>query len=65
MQNFIVLGIVPGTHIQLTFSLWLTIVASLCGALILVRLLMMLHLRNYLISRKIAGVIDNCDLVIA
>lgn len=29
MQNFIVLGLVPGTHLQITFFIWLIGAASL------------------------------------
>jgi hypothetical protein len=29
MQNFIVLGLVPGTHIQINFIIWLGLVLSL------------------------------------
>ncbi|TAH35395.1 hypothetical protein EYC59_02350 [Candidatus Saccharibacteria bacterium] len=42
MQNFIVLGLVPGTHIQLTFTFWLVVsalfITILFGVFILARL---------------------------
>jgi hypothetical protein len=28
MQNFIVLGIIPGTNIQVNFGMWLCVIAS-------------------------------------
>lgn len=31
MQNLLVLGIVPGTNIQITFTVWLNAIAILCG----------------------------------
>ncbi len=31
MQNFIVLGLVPGTHIQLTFTFWLIVSSIVIG----------------------------------
>jgi hypothetical protein len=35
MDKFFVLGIVPGTNIQITFQLWLQIVAVFLGYIIL------------------------------
>ena len=35
MDKFFVLGIVPGTNIQITFQLWLQIVAVFLGYLII------------------------------
>jgi hypothetical protein len=35
MYTFLILGLVPGTHIQITFQLWLQVVASMLGFLIL------------------------------
>ena len=29
MSEFIVLGLIPGTHVQVTFSLWVIVVSSL------------------------------------
>lgn len=36
MSEFIVLGLIPGTHTQITFAIWL-IVASLVAATIILR----------------------------
>ena len=35
MQNLLVLGLVPGTDFQITFTLWLNAIASLCGLLLM------------------------------
>lgn len=38
MNNFLVLGIIPGTNIQISFEVWLTTAAVLaCGAVYAVR----------------------------
>lgn len=39
MQNFIVLGQVPGTQIQLTFTFWVVVSVCLLGAVTTVYLL--------------------------
>lgn len=36
MSEFIVLGLIPGTHAQITFAIWL-IVASLIAATVILR----------------------------
>jgi hypothetical protein len=30
VQNFIVLGYIPGTHVQITFYTWLVVFATFC-----------------------------------
>lgn len=64
MQNFIVLGLVPGTQIQLTFIFWLGIAAAFFS------LLMLVHvwgkrdeLRQKRAVRQIARTINSIDLV--
>lgn len=39
MQNFIVLGLVPGTQIQLTFTFWMIVSALFVGLLMAVFIL--------------------------
>jgi hypothetical protein len=34
MYDFIFLGLIPGTHIQVTFSLWLCIAGAIACALV-------------------------------
>jgi hypothetical protein len=34
MSEFIVLGLIPGTHIQITFVLWIIFVSVLSGTLL-------------------------------
>lgn len=43
MYSFIVLGIIPGTDIQITFNIWLLATASLAIALCVRRLLRQRH----------------------
>lgn len=35
MQNFIVLGLVPGTNFQITFAYWLNVILAIVGLLAL------------------------------
>ncbi len=64
MQNFIVLGIIPGTNYQTTFSFWLTVTISFVAILYIPRYAAMFrHLRTYLAARKIARTIDHFDLI--
>jgi|GEM_PF-3532427 len=37
MYEFIFLGLIPGTHIQLTFSVWLAFAAVIGGVLLIHR----------------------------
>lgn len=50
MHELIVLGLVPGTHIQITFFLWVLLVASVVAGT-LIRIGHRTHLfRNWLIA---------------
>ncbi|HEX3568891.1 MAG TPA: hypothetical protein VHT70_04435 [Candidatus Saccharimonadales bacterium] len=50
MANFFVLGLVPGTNLQITFYLWLLGASGLC-LLIIVRMMQRTHLlRNWIIA---------------
>jgi hypothetical protein len=59
MQNFIVLGVVPGTTIQLTFNFWLGVSIALLS-LPLLRAMWRLRgaLRELLVAIAIARAID-------
>ena len=64
MQNFIVLGIVPGTNYQITFSFWLEVVLLLCMVINIPRII---HFgryvwRTYMLYR-IARTISHLDLI--
>jgi hypothetical protein len=64
MQNFIVLGIIPGTNIQTNFGFWIGMAAVF--GLLLTRyrwVTIGARARNYLLLRKIARTIDRFDLV--
>jgi len=64
MQNFIVLGIIPGTHIQTTLNFWIVVAIILSMASCLPRLATLVKaLRRYLVIRRIARTIDHFDLV--
>lgn len=64
MQNFIVLGIVPGTNIQTTFMFWLGVVAVFCALLSIPTVLHFASIvRTHLVARKIARIIDRFDLI--
>jgi len=59
MQNFIVLGIVPGTNLQLTFDFWLyTAVVLLIVPLMASLWRRRSSLRNYLAALLIARTIN-------
>jgi len=52
VYNFIVLGYVPGTHIQITFALWLRI-AEVLAVLVILYSIHHAHLiRNWLIAKS-------------
>ena len=40
MWNFLVLGIIPGTHIQINFKLWLVVLAGSLLVFVLLRMLL-------------------------
>ncbi len=53
MSEFIVLGLVPGTQIQITFALWIIVVSGLL-VVTLARLAHRTHLlRNWIITIQI------------
>jgi hypothetical protein len=62
MQAFIVLGIIPGTHIQTTLNFWI-MVSLLFGILVLRRALVMARNMAYyeVRVRKIAYTIRHCE----
>lgn len=63
MQSFFVLGLIPGTHIQITFLGWLYVVAVVANAVAILRLAHYRHkLRAYLACRRIAHLIDSYRL---
>ena len=64
MQDFIVLGLIPGTNFQITFIFWLWLIAGLTSALALVRLLPahLTQLRTYLLARKVSRLIKRYQL---
>lgn len=59
MQNFIVLGIVPGTNLQITFTFWLFAAAALM-ALLVARYAwrQRKHVRVYLVAIQLSRFID-------
>lgn len=64
MQDFIVLGLIPGTNYQITFIFWLWLMAGLIGLVVLVYYLpaRLTHLRTYLLARKVARLINHYQL---
>lgn len=63
MQSFLVLGLVPGTNIQINFALWVGFIVSLLSLFWLVRLAPKRHaIRAYFIARKVARLIDRYQL---
>lgn len=64
MQNFIVLGLVPGTNIQITLNLWLGVTAGVLFLLVTPRLILAIDtVRRYFVMRKIARTINRFDLI--
>ncbi len=55
MQNFIVLGYVPGTHIQINFTGWLIVFCSLVLSMLIIR--SRWALRTWLMAWLVARVI--------
>jgi hypothetical protein len=54
MQNFIVLGLIPGTDIQITFAMWLIIALGLVVLFLLAILWLRLRFQKWLrISNKL------------
>jgi|GEM_PF-435051 len=50
MQELLVLGIIPGTNLQITFGLWLVTVNGLAGIFASIALVRRKVLRNLLIA---------------
>ncbi len=64
MQGFIVLGLVPGTNIQLTFNFWLSIaVLALCLPFLAAAWRRRKQVMVYLAARRIAQVIDQYQVL--
>lgn len=63
MQSFFVLGLIPGTHIQITFLGWLYIVTVVANIVAVLRFARYRHaVRAYLACRRIAHLIDRYQL---
>lgn len=64
MQNFIVLGIIPGTNIQTNLNFWLLVAVGLVGFILRLHILAGLErLQRYLVIRRIARTINHLDLI--
>ncbi len=64
MQNFFVLGLVPGTTIQITFTVWLTTVLLLASAPFLTYAWRhRAQAYNYMIAAEFARFIDRSQLL--
>lgn len=64
MQNFIVLGIIPGTSIQINLNFWIGAFVLFLIALSSSRLYSLLAtIKQYFIIRRIAYAIDHLDIV--
>ena len=64
MQSFIVLGIIPGTQVQLNFTFWISVSIGFFTFLLLSSLWSKRQaFRIRLISHQIARAIDNFELI--
>jgi uncharacterized protein (DUF983 family) len=54
MYDFIVLGLVPGTHLQITFQFWLQFASILCILTVIWKLHRLHVFRNSLITLAFA-----------
>lgn len=64
MQNFIVLGIVPGTNFQTTFTFWMAIAVALFALYNIPRLIRVVQrLRRAFAAYRIAHTINQFDLI--
>jgi len=64
MQNFIVLGIIPGTNYQTSLNFWVGVTLCLLAILSTRRLLALArHIHTYLLARRLARFINHFDLV--
>ena len=62
MQSFIVLGIIPGTHIQTTLNFWIAVYVLLSIVLFRSRLVLVRNaFQSYLIALQIAHTINNFE----
>lgn len=63
MQSFIVLGIIPGTHIQTTLNFWLAVYILLSAVVFRTRLLVLRSaIQSYIVAASIAHVINGFEL---
>ena len=63
MQNFIVLGIIPGTNIQTTFTFWVAVAAILVAIPLLVGAWRRRYaVIAYIIAIRVAWLIDRHQL---
>jgi len=59
MQSFIVLGIIPGTSVQLTFNFWLSVaILTVCLPLLRSMWRRRTSLRAYVVAFQISRVIN-------
>jgi hypothetical protein len=64
VQNFIVLGIIPGTDFQTTFTFWVCVATGFAALLMVAHYLPKQYtLQTYFAARKVARLIKNYDLV--
>lgn len=64
MQNFFVLGLIPGTTIEITFSLWLsTVILTLSSPFLLHAWRRRANLHNYAVALEFARFIDRSQLL--
>lgn len=62
MQNFIVLGLVPGTHIQLTFTFWVWVTVTLLCIWMATAVVSHIDFRGHYAAHKIAHVIESYEI---
>ena len=63
MQDFIVLGIVPGTQIQLSFMFWVYCGLGFFSLIFVVHMAKKHSLRGYIASLQISHTINEYELV--
>lgn len=56
-QNFIILGLIPGTHVQINFTDWL-VVASLLGLFITMWPLVRFYLVQFIIRHQLILIVQ-------
>jgi hypothetical protein len=63
MQNLIVLGLVPGTHLQITFLIWI-VMAILIGLFVAVWFVRRVHvIRNYIVGTRMISITRHRRLI--